>query len=391
MAVYRIYPNKDATLYSESPYSNTGADEILEIASYTDSTGVVRASRAILSFDINELKTVINSKVTGDYESYLKLFIAEASEIPVEFTIEGYPVGQNWEEGTGKYGDTPINTTGVSWWTTEGNTNSIWNTDGVIPSITSYINTGYVSSGYVLSEDVNVPITGSFPTTQPGGGSWYYENTGSDLLRTTQEFLRREELDLNIDISSYIERVFNNDITGNGILLKLENDIEFSEDYNIRLRYFSFDTNTIYLPCIELKWNDTTYNTGSLQVLNTSNFTLSLKNNKDRYKVDETVKFRLSCRPKNPTRTFLTSSIYLQNFALPQNCSWSIVDEFTKEKVIDFSEEHTLIGCDENGPYFTFYMNTLSPERYYTLQIKTLIDGSTQINEIGTFKVVKNE
>jgi len=32
MAVYKIFPSADATLYSSSPAANTGLDEILEVS-----------------------------------------------------------------------------------------------------------------------------------------------------------------------------------------------------------------------------------------------------------------------------------------------------------------------------------------------------------------------
>jgi hypothetical protein len=34
MGIYKIYPSKDATLYSEYPSMNTGLDEIIEASTY---------------------------------------------------------------------------------------------------------------------------------------------------------------------------------------------------------------------------------------------------------------------------------------------------------------------------------------------------------------------
>jgi hypothetical protein len=39
MAVYRIFPEKDAFIFSEVPSSNAGLDEIIELGGYYDKTG----------------------------------------------------------------------------------------------------------------------------------------------------------------------------------------------------------------------------------------------------------------------------------------------------------------------------------------------------------------
>jgi hypothetical protein len=48
MAVYQIFPKKDATLYSEYPQLNSGLDEILELTK----TSTSDPARILISFDI---------------------------------------------------------------------------------------------------------------------------------------------------------------------------------------------------------------------------------------------------------------------------------------------------------------------------------------------------
>jgi hypothetical protein len=48
MAVYKIFPEKDATLYSDYPIMNTGLDEILEISNDVSTENTVR--RSIIKF-----------------------------------------------------------------------------------------------------------------------------------------------------------------------------------------------------------------------------------------------------------------------------------------------------------------------------------------------------
>jgi hypothetical protein len=58
--------------------------------------------------------------------------------------------------------------------------------------------------------------------------------------------------------------------------------------------------------------------------------------------------------------------------------------------IYDF-EQFTKISCDTSGPFFDVYLNTLQPERYYRLLLKTQIDGTSQIiDNNNIFKVVKN-
>jgi hypothetical protein len=65
MAVYKIFPTKDATLYSAYPNMNTGDDAILEVSStFPDINPSPRVARSILDFDQNEIKC-INNKLSG--------------------------------------------------------------------------------------------------------------------------------------------------------------------------------------------------------------------------------------------------------------------------------------------------------------------------------------
>ena len=45
MAIYKIFPESDTFIYSETPTANAGRDEILEIGGYRDITGLGRTKR----------------------------------------------------------------------------------------------------------------------------------------------------------------------------------------------------------------------------------------------------------------------------------------------------------------------------------------------------------
>jgi len=344
MAVYKIFPSKDATLYSEYPTANSGLDEILEIAGYEDLSGTGQTARALLQFSSEDINFVVSSLVSGSYSASLKMHLADATELPLEFSLQAYPVSSSWDNGKGKFRDVPVDISGVSW--NRATSTRSWNT--------------------------------------PGGD--YLTISGS-----TQTINLNSTLDLDIDVTDAINSQYINEIQNYGLLIKLEDTYEGYTTSSIKLKYFSRDTNTIYPPVLEIKWDDSSYSTGSLSVLNNSNAIISIKNNTDRYTAEDKIRFRIAARPKFPARVFTTSSVYLTNYALPSGSYWAIEDAYTGDVVVDFDTQCTKISCDLTGPYFDVYMGGLQQERYYKLLVKTNIDGSSVVVDGNSiFKIVKN-
>ena len=368
MAIYRIFPEYDTFIFSEEPRANTGKDEILELGGYTDTSGTNRTSRILVKFSDTQVTDTIEQKIgNNSWKASLGMYLAEASEIPKEFTIYSYPVSVTYSNGVGKFGDVPINQTGVSWRYRLENETQAWKI-----------------GGYSTNE------TGSFASLQPGGGSWF---TGSDglSLEASQSFTLNSELDISLDVSTFVSLSYNGDITNNGLIVKLDNDTEFFTSSSVRLRYFSSDTNTIYPPFLEFKWDDSTYQTGSLSILNNSQSTILVKNNKGEYPDEGKYRFRIHAKPTYPVRVFTTSSVYLTNYALPQNTYWGLRDEHSEEMIVDFDTSYTKVSCDSTGPYFDVYMDGLQPERYYRILLKSELDGSTTVvDNDNVFKIVRN-
>tara|TARA_R110000744_G_scaffold196568_2_gene315842 strand:+ start:2863 stop:3996 length:1134 start_codon:yes stop_codon:yes gene_type:complete len=376
MSIYRIFPDKDSIIYSEQNTSNAGLDEIVEVAGYTgvnDGTG--EASRTILKFRDSDIDTVINSKIgasaINSMSASIKMYLAEAGEVPVDYTLYAYPVyiagSGDWDNGNGKQGDTPVNTTGVSWLYKNAGQLNAWSTSG----FTQY-------------------TTGSFIAGKGGGGNWYTASNGEDM-----EFAQTHSIssthDLDINVTPAIKQIYQNTLPNKGFIVKLENQFEFYTTASIRIKYFSRDTNTIYPPFLEFAWDDRTYNHGSLPVLATDIATIDVKNNKGRYPDVGKQRFRLTAKPTYPARAFTTSSVYLTNYALPSASYWGLRDENTEEMVVPFSTDFTKISCDPTGPFFDVYMDGLQPERYYRILVKTELDSSTVvINNDNVFKIVRN-
>lgn len=372
MAVYKLFPEKDATIYSEYQTMNTGRDEILEIASYFKND-LTYVARTLTQFNSTELTDVINTYVSSstrsatDFSASLRLFLASADELPDDYTLEAWPiyVGSNnsWRRGTGKYGDNPIVDDGASWLYTQSSGSGPWGS------------TTYVTQSYSGSEQ--------------SGGSWYTASLSRDFT-STQTHTVVSTHDVNIDVTEGTKAHYNSEIANAGFIVKFTGSLEFqSTDYMV-LRYFSTNTNTIYPPHLEIKWDD--HVTGSaLSEVSDPNVVIKIKNNRGKYADDGLQKFDLHVRPKYPTRTFATSSAYLDNYYLPYESYWGIRDENTEEMVVDFDSTYTKISRSDTGNYFNVHMGGLQPERYYRVLIKTTIDGSTVITDENlVFKVIRN-
>jgi hypothetical protein len=370
MAIYRIFPEKDTFIYTEQPTGNAGKDEVVEIGGYPNTAGIGQTSRILMKFSDTEIDNVINNTIGGtDFSSSIHLYLAKASELPVDFTLFAYPVSSSteWDNGVGEFGDTPVNITGVSWTNIQAGLQNPWQTSSW-----------------------EAGVTASFTSDKPGGGTWYTASNG-ESTEFSQSFNLSSDLDASINVTAAVKQIYNNQLTNRGFLLKLQDNYEYYTTASIRLKYFSKDTNTIYPPYLEFGWDDSTYNTGSLTLLTTDICNIDIKNNKGVYPDTGNQRFRITARPQYPARAFTTASVYLSNNALPSSSYWGLRDENTEEMVVDFNTDFTKISCDSNGSFFDVYMGGLQPERYYRILIKTELDNSTVvINNQNVFKVVRN-
>ena len=143
------------------------------------------------------------------------------------------------------------------------------------------------------------------------------------------------------------------------------------------LKFFSRQTNTIYSPKLELRWDDhlpaTGSNTGSLQPLDLSgqseNYVYQL-HKREAYKENETVKFRFGARKRYIDKSFTTSVQTVSgSYFAEGSASYSIIDMATNEDIIPFSA-YTTMSCDPISPYFTQDLNSFEPNRAYKVMLK---------------------
>jgi hypothetical protein len=269
--------------------------------------------------------------------------------------------------GTGRLGNVPNTVDGVSWKYKDQDSGSVWINNGSFPNGTT--------GSYVSSSSATV-----------GGGLWY---SGS-IYEASQSFTNSTSKDIELKVSNSVRAWNSGSLPNYGFILKHSSSIEFTSQSKFETKYFSNNTHTIYPPCLEIRWNDSRY-TGSIAIVSSSLFVATLGNNKNEYQQDSVQRFRVNVRDQFPTRRFQTTSLYLDNKALPTSSYWSIKDLDTEEIVVDYDTNYTKISYDASGSYFDVYMNGLEPERYYKLLFKTVLaNGETVISDNNYyFKVIR--
>jgi hypothetical protein len=367
MAVYKLFPEKSATIYSYYSTLNSGQDEILDLSTYKSITGTNEVSRPLIKFSLDQINDIIDNKIVGaTYDAYLKLYLAQASELPLDYTLFCYTLTQDWNVGSGRLGNSPITTDGVSWIYTDQLNGNVW-TDTTFESAQ----------------------TGSYsPDGAVGGGTWW----DYSFLQSSQSFNNISSKDIEIKVTDIVDIWYSDNTFENyGLILKHSSSLEFTDAPKLELKYFSGTTHTIYPPSLEFRWDDSVYNTGSLTAITSSVFALTLGNNKAEFQQDSVQRFRVNVRDQYPSVAFRTSISYANSKALPSSSYWSIKDLDTEEIVVDYDTSYTKISCDPNGNYFDVYMNGLEPERYYKLLIKTVVAGKEIVisDKDYIFKVIR--
>jgi hypothetical protein len=354
---YFIVPNGDATIYEKYPNLNTGLDEILELRKsfgsddseildsnvYESSTNTktVFNSRILMKFDLTFVsESIANNEIKTPINCELNLYSSNYNGVPIEYTLQAFPLSSSWYYGEGKLHSDPSIIDGVSWRFKDLNT--LWNLSG-----SDYISTVSASQTFNYTET-----------------------------------------DINMNVTEIVNSWISGSIENNGFIIKRPDENEQSDKEFGDLYYFSNETHTIYFPRLEIKWNDFQIDSGSLTPVTSSNVSVYMKTLRSSYKVN--TKVRMRPIPKNiyESRSFdsLTnnfSGMYLDNFY------YSILDAQTNLEIIPFSE-YSRISCDPNGNYFDLWLSSFLPDRYYKLVFMIKIDGSdVYIDNNYTFKVVR--
>jgi hypothetical protein len=372
--IYTIYPKFDSTIYEKTESLNTGTDQILELSHEVVGSSSKYNSRILMKFDVSGVESDVNSgKISSNAKYYLQLRTADVKEIPQEYTIYAYPLSGSWTNGTGKYSNTPATTDGVSWkYRSSKSVGTLWGVTAVTGGINyewDEVSDSWVDANLIFGA-LFASVTGSYFSNVGGGTWWTFPE-----LESSQSF-SYESSDIYMDVTNIVKKW----ITGSGrfendgFILKFSNQLESSTESLPSLKFFSVDSNTIYVPKLFVVWDDSSFQTGSLSQISLDD-TLINVNLKKSYSETEKAKIRIYVNSKYPQKTYTTQSYYTQNYFLPTSSYYEIRDAHTDEIIIPFDKTGSKISCDSEGNYFKLWMNSFQPERFYRVLIKSETDG----------------
>ena len=390
---YFEFPKIDATIYEGSVTSsiNTGLDQILEINKNMNSAGTtIDVSRVLIQFDYSYISSSVQSGIIpSDAKYYLNLYDASSTELAVEQTLFAYMISGSWNGGTGTKDRDPTISDGASW---------------------KYRDNDTTKTQWVSGSDTQ-------------GGTWYTSSLNSGFNVSASVDLVYETKDIRMDVTSLVKNhIYSGSTFPNyGFILKRENvptsqslhsifdptlatgSAEHDTSVQGNLKFFSRETNTIFPPKLEVEWDDSSWNTGSLSALSATDLDrlkVYFQNLKPEYKEKSKVKFRVVGRELYPTRGFDTTPAALTVKYLPsgsrtlqQGTYYSVKDAETEDVIIPFSTG-SIISCDSTSNYFNLWMDGFQPERFYRFEIKVVSgSGAEQTSMIYddefTFKVVR--
>lgn len=340
---YFLTASKDSSIYLQQPTQNTGRDEILEV-SKTYYGNLKDVAHSLIKFDTNELSTLIGSGEVTMSSAELILRECESLEIPLEYTLYAYQVSQSWEMGIGTRFD-DISTEGVSW--EKRTTTDNW-----------------LVGGYTTG------TTGSF---NGKGGTWY---TGSEV---TQIFDYNSS-DINMDVTEPMNNWLSGSIPNEGWIIKHSSEVENDTDDYGQLKFFSKETNTIYQPKVKIGWDDSSFETGSLNELTNDDIHVTFKRLKTRYKLGSKPEIRVFGREKYPLKTYSNLYAYNDLKYLPSTTYYQIKDVITDEVIIPFSD-YSKVSCDSSGNFFKLNLHNWEFNREYYIEIKVDRNGVVEYFE----------
>jgi len=375
---YFEFNKRDASIYSGATTSsrNTGLDEILEITKEVAQNGTVQnISRVLIDFDYSYISQSIQSgKIPATAKYYLNLFDATSDEVEAEQNVFVYMVsGSAWKQGTGKLDHNPVTQDGVSY-------------------------------QYRDQENTTPWVTGSVLTD---GGAWFTGSLGGQYSVSSSYALTFDKKDVRADVTDLVKNhIYSSSLFPNrGFLVKRESLYTGSSDFSYNpgsdttkdeassdrlgtLKYFGRETHTIYPPKLEVVWDDSSFSTGSLSALsstNLENLKVYFKNLRTEYKEGSIVKFRLVGRELYPTTAFDTTPAELTVKYLPSASAYYEVKDAETEEVIIPYGSGSKISCDSTGNYFNLWMNGLQAERNYRFCLKVVSGSGTTDEQINFY------
>ena len=374
---YFEFGKRDTTLYSGGTTAsrNTGIDEILEVNKVVNNNGTVgNVSRILIDFDLTYISQSIQSgKIPSTAKYYLNLFDATSEEVEVEQPIHIYMVSGSWKQGTGKLDHDPVTQDGATYQYRDHKRQTPW-------------------------------VTGSVLTD---GGAWFTSSLSGQYEVSTSYDLTFDKKDIRANVTDLVNNFIysSSNYPNNGFIIKREDtgshgdhpsssmfDFDAGQEGDSstlgNLKYFSRETHTIYPPKLEVVWDDSSWSTGSLSELSTSdleNLKIYFKNLREEYQEKSIVKFRIVGRELYPSASFDTTPSELTVKYLPSaSVYYQIKDADTEEVIVPFGTG-SKVSCDSTGNFFRVQMDGFQSERNYRFSIKVVSGSDTTDEQINYY------
>ena len=373
---YFEFGKRDTTLYSGGTTAsrNTGIDEILELNKVVNNNGTVgNVSRILIDFDLNYIsQSVVDGKIPSTAKYYLNLFDATSEEVEVEQPLHIYMVSGSWKQGTGKLDHDPVTDDGATYQYRDHEAKTPW-------------------------------VTGSVLTD---GGAWFTASTGQYEVSTSYD-LTFDKKDVRANVTDLVNNFIysSSDYPNNGFIVKREDsgshgdhpsssmfDFDAGQEGDSsrlgNLKYFSRETHTIYPPKLEAVWDDSSWSTGSLSPLSSTdleNLKIYFKNLRQEYQEKSIVKFRLVGRELYPSSSFSATPSELTIKYLPSaSIFYEVKDADTEEVIVPFGTG-SAISCDSTGNFFRVQMDGFQSERNYRFSVKVISGSGTTEETINYY------
>ena len=369
---------------------NFGKDKVLQLNKIFQKTSFQHQTRALVDFNGPDFtsvsKSISDGDIATDAQFFLRLFETEGvSESSEEYTLSAFPLYNSWNEGEGKSTDNPINKLGDSWINRDdrkGATAISWSYRqsaidagiGAADEDGDGIDFGEYHVEFINAGQAFGSITGSdFLGGSDGGGGVWVKRKG---YFASQSF-SSEPADVEMNVTDMVNKWLNGQTENYGMILKFSGSQETDESTFGNLKFFSKESNTIFQPKLEVRWDNhvacSGSNTGSLNELTMSGVAdnyLYMKNLRENYLETEKVKFRVGARKRYIEKSYATSvQSITDSYITEKSGSYAIKDIATDEFIVPFSD-YTYLSCDDSGPYFNQWLNGFYPDRNYKILLK---------------------
>lgn len=233
-------------------FTGTGSGtETTDEQNWTTDT-VQFVDRMMLKFDISAISTSIANGTIPTPQFFLKLKVCNEYDLPIAYRLYALPISQSWEMGDGYWSDGGSEL-GASWTYRDMDDGNAWYSQSLS------------GSRYAIDFISNPSLsTASFAY---GGGTWYTSSWCSQSFQY-------QSSDVYMNVTSMALTWISGTLPNNGLIV-ISSDELVSTGSGFILKFFSQDTNTIYSPCLDVAWNDSTFVTGSESTASVSFITRS--------------------------------------------------------------------------------------------------------------------